>query len=518
MMILGGIAICITGIVGFALAMRGRVVARGQFCRKCKFALAGIPIESPETRCPECGREVHNPARRRAKLRKKSKLGFGIAVFLFFSGFGFIGVSITNQTSVFISAMPDGMVLQLTDWGLDEALDELVVRTSAVPMTMSKTHQDRAIKLGLENQSNLDVEFDPRWGEVLYLSCADGRMSHDQAGQYIANLDDVKITMRDRVHAGSRWIKVKMAVQSVRNISLTGGSLPYQRTIRVSRAGIVGHEEIKSRNGGGMRLPVSIQVIKIDWMNTLLRYSISLKRDGQLPTVGELLDFGLEYTIEVRPKGEDQVIYTKTMSVDHQIQVIDPNEPIVPVFVNRELAQQVAQSLSIKPIQVTKAFPDKDKFQSTVPTLSITRQEQNLQETISFRVFLRLNDPEQDHHEEIEIGKWVAPGTHNPPQNSLNHSQMEWRVDPKDAIKVAYARETVDRMIQLGKADVILRTDASLAEDDSEIDQVIDLVMIFEDVPLEIVESISGFWNSGSSDWIAGQYIDTPASDASNQP
>ena len=500
-MIILGIIISFISLCAFILSMRGRIVARGQFCRKCKFDLAGLPIELPETKCPECGREIHNPARRRSKLRKKSKLGFGIAVFMFFSGFGLLGIGITGQTSVFMPAMSDGMVLQLTNWGLDEALDELVVRTSALPMTMSKIHRDRAIIMGLENQSNLLVEFDPRWGEVLYLSCAEGRMSHEEAGQYIANLDRVEISMRDRVHAGSRWIKVEMAVQSDRNASLTGGNLPYRRSIQVSKVAIDGHVKDYSKNGGNIKIPASIRVIKVGWMNTSITRSISLNRDDQLPTAGELLDFGLEYTIEVWPEGNGQVIYTKTVNVDHQIQIIDPNEPIVPTFVNPELAQQIAESLLIMPIQVTKAFPDEDKFQSTVPTLSITRQEKFLQESISFRVFLRLNDPKLDHQEEIEIGEWIAAGPHK----NMSGSQMEWRVDPKDASKVAYARETIDRMIQLGKADVILRTDASLAEDDTEIDQVIDMVMIFEDVPIEITESISSFWNSGSSDMITGR-------------
>jgi len=51
----------------------------------------------------------------------------------------------------------------------------------------------------------------------------------------------------------------------------------------------------------------------------------------------------------------------------------------------------------------------------------------------------------------------------------------------------------------------ILGTDAALAEDDSEIDQVIDMVMIIEDVPIEIAERLSYAWSSSSDDWVKGQ-------------
>jgi hypothetical protein len=338
-------------------------------------------------------------------------------------------------------------------------------------------------------------------------------MSDNQVGQYIANLDEVKISMRERVHAGSRWISVEMGVYSVRNASLTGGDLPYHRDIQVSKAGIRGYEKDYSQSGGGMRIPgqVRVRARGTSWVSS--SRPMSIKRGRHLPNAGEVLDFGLEYVIEVRADGDDQVIYTKAVRVEHQIEVIDPDEPIVPTITDPELALQIAESLSILPIQVLAELPEKEEYQSTVPALSITRQEIQLKESISFRVFLRLNDPEMDHQEEIEIGEWVAVGPH---QNTSG-SQLEWRLNPKEASKVTKARETVNRLIQLGKADVILRTDAALAEDNSKIAQVIDMVMIFEAVPVEIVESLSFAWSSASDDWVKGKIMAAPQSDEPNE-
>gem|GEM_PF-5152072 len=43
------------GVFGLIVGLRGRVVARGAFCAKCRFDLGGTKLDAADARCPECG-------------------------------------------------------------------------------------------------------------------------------------------------------------------------------------------------------------------------------------------------------------------------------------------------------------------------------------------------------------------------------------------------------------------------------------------------------------------------------
>ena len=46
-----GLTLLVAAIILLLLALRGRTIARGRFCRKCRFDLAGLTAPAA---CPEC--------------------------------------------------------------------------------------------------------------------------------------------------------------------------------------------------------------------------------------------------------------------------------------------------------------------------------------------------------------------------------------------------------------------------------------------------------------------------------
>ena len=163
-----------------------------------------------------------------------------------------------------------------------------------------------------------------------------------------------------------------------------------------------------------------------------------------------------------------------------------------------ELARLAAKALSIRPIRLMETLSE-PRYQSSIPVLTIGRQSESLPESIALRVYLRFDDAH-----EIKIGSWVTQGPHG----GMHGSGIGWRIDPNDEGKLTFAQETIDRLIELGKADVILRTDAAIAVGYPEIKQVIGFSMIFKDVPIEIAEDLSSIWNSSRGSSIKGQLLE----------
>jgi len=238
-MIIFSIVLVVLGFVIFLLAMRGRVVARGAFCKKCRFDLAGLDLESALAKCPECGRGVGDRADRRVVLRRKSRWGLGLASILLLGGVGTLGFWASGNASVILKPMPDWAVVGLTEMGMDAALDELVVRVSRVPNPMSGSQISKAIEAGLAHQADVVAAFDPRWGEVLYVACVERYMSGEQLKQYMLLGVSSDVLIRDRVHRGANKVDVLMKITPARMNALTGGYTGYSVSRKWIADGVV---------------------------------------------------------------------------------------------------------------------------------------------------------------------------------------------------------------------------------------------------------------------------------------
>ncbi len=508
----------------FIFAWRGRVVARGQFCRKCRFDLAGLAWDESGAQCPECGHVVCQASARRALLRRRSRGGLVAALILMLGGIGTLGFWASGNASVILKPMPDWAVVRLTDMGMDAALDELVARVSRAPNPMSAWQMNNVIELGLAHQADTLTAWDPRWGEVLYVALVGGQMSDEQIKQYMLNGVAINMLIRDRVHQGARQVDCQMKITPGRLAALNGGATNLMVRAKWVADGIVGKPSRRYSGSGAMA--AQVRVPDRGWWSSGAPYPIKPWGSGFNGEIGSKVrvytqydfmikaidgQYGMADAVSIKERDEDDgYVKLKRFTVEHDVEIIDPSEPIVRTIDDPELARTAVNALTVSPIKVMKTLPE-PQYLSSVPAIMISRQSESLPESIALRVYLRL-----DGAQEIEIGSWVTQGPHA----GLHGSGIQWRVNSEDEDKLLMAQETVDQLIKQGRADVILRTDAAIATGNPEIEQVIGMAMIFEDVPVQIVETLSNMWNSGSDDWIKGELFDadTPTRTDSERP
>ena len=517
-MIILSLVFVFCGVVLLLFAFRGRIVERGQFCKRCKFNLAGLDLAQHDIKCPECGRAVHQGSARRALLRRRSRTGLIIAAILLIAGLGTMGVWASGNASAVLKPLPDWAVVGLTDLGMDAALDELVVRVSRTTNPMSDSQLNHVIEAGLKHQANLSAAFDPRWGEVLYVTCVEGQMSDEQLKQYMLTGVSVDVLIRDRVHQGAKQIDSLMKISPTRLDALTGGNTGYTVETKWVADGVVGQDARKSSNAYSPS--ALVRATRGGWWVNSAPSPIVPTGDALNGKVGSKLNIYSEYEIVLRTPSDgypasfkipdqelEENLVIGTVRTEHEVEIIDQSEPIVPVVDDSELAQRTCEAMSILPIHLLKVVPDPKPYPLTT-LLTMSTQSMNLPANIAIRAFLRLDDGE-----EILIGQWVAKGSMG---NSM--SGIQWSVDNGNAKEQSEAQAIVDKLFEQGHVDVIFRTDATLAEFSPEIDQVIGLTILFKDVPIEPADDVSMISSSTGDKWINGKCEGTPEPQEPTQP
>jgi len=475
-MILIGIVLLILGLLVSILAFRGRIVARGQFCRKCRFDLAGLDIEAAQAKCPECGCEIHHESARRPLIRRRSRVGFMVATILFLAGGGGVWAGAAGKSGAIIAAMPDPIVLLLTDLGVDKALDELVVRVSKVPSTMSKASWNRAIEQGLAFQADQTLVWDVRWGEVLFQGIDQGRLSVEQLERYFVNADEVKITVRDQVHPGASGFGYLLELESTRGRIMTFGRVAYQLNRHVKSYGVQGEDPIWTRDTDGryarLRLSFSSRTSPLWGQSATWQM-----HDYFAQEPGNVVDVYFYYEMTLVPIGETEPIFTHTVRKEFEIQIIDEDEPIVRTNKNEEAIRRVMDNMQIAPIRIMGEI-EEPKPNRYTQVMRIMLDSSVPFDPLSLEVFLLIDG------QEIMVGSIT--------RNSILASyrgHMSYGIKPGDAEGMEAAKGVHARLLKDQSATVIVRTNAVLVEKIPNIEEVLGVDFMFENVPIEIVET-----------------------------
>ncbi|MEZ6164341.1 MAG: zinc ribbon domain-containing protein [Phycisphaerales bacterium] len=141
-MLIVSLILILIGLALLVLAMRGRIVARGSFCRACGFDLHGLMADDEASKCPECGREVGKPGTTRAIRKARSRRLLVVSIVLLLIGSGLSVMHFSGNASSFYSAMPHRIVLSASKWGDDDAIDELIARLSPKQQTPEWVWED----------------------------------------------------------------------------------------------------------------------------------------------------------------------------------------------------------------------------------------------------------------------------------------------------------------------------------------------------------------------------------------
>lgn len=114
---------------------------------------------------------------------------------------------------------------------------------------------------------------------------------------------------------------------------------------------------------------------------------------------------------------------------------------------------------------------------------------EGLSDSLAFRAFLRVTDGAQS--QEIEIAKVIHEQTNS---RGSHGTAISWRVDPDDPEKSKQAADIVAMLKKIGKADIILRSDPTIAEGNPTIDSILDTTLVFRDVSINLVDTYGKIW------------------------
>ena len=494
MIILGLIVSCF-GVLVLIFAVRGRVIQRGQFCQGCKFDLSGLDLMSSDAKCPECGRDVHCQEDRRDYLRKSSRVGIAVSSLLLLAGIA--SISAQSKTSTIIASLPDPIILWLTDRGVDEALDELMVRSTAVPTGMSDDSWEHAIDSALEIQADTKIPWDKTWGEVIFQGLIKNRLDDQQLERYFANMDVSEIIVRDRVHPGVDGFGYMLQWSTKRNSMLTGGKIDYQLFHRVSAYGIEGEDPIWT-NEPGRKATNGYWLMPNpggSWMRTTT-WNMAEHFD-QAP--GHTVGVYFEYEMTLVPLGEQTPVFAHKAREEFEIQIISPDEPIVQRSKDEAGIALLMDNMQIAPIRVMKQIeaPRPNNYTQVLRTLLSSKVPLD---QLALEVYLRIDG------QDIRVGSV----THNSSPDSFK-GNAQWGINPDDEPGREFAQQIHAKLIENGVVTVIVRTNAELVEDIPGVDQVLGVEFMFDAVPVVIVETSDEL--NTPSDWDSAQGKAVPIAD-----
>jgi len=482
-MIIIGIVLLGVGLLVSLLAFRGRVAARGVFCRKCRFDLAGLEIEADGAKCPECGSEVFLASARRGLIRQRSRVGLVAAAILMFAGGGGIWVGAAGKTGSMIAAMPDPVVLWLTDFGVDEALDELVVRVSKVPGTMSAKSWDDAIEHGLAFQADKTLVWDVRWGEVLYQASLSQRMSAKQLESYFMTSMVLDVQIRDRVHHGAQAVAYTTRFSTVRNNAITTGTTGYRYRVGLSEFGVVDAEPAYRNEGGGAGFQGELSAASRSaggWVGTSSELWNLESVFGAAP--GTQVPIYADYAVRL----EDSigiVVFSASVRTLQLVNIFDSTEPLVRLAPDLKLPGDACEGISVSPVRASRAVQT-PSLNMPVALLSFECRSQGLPESIALSVSALIDG------EEIVFGSWVSPSDPEKQQGAT----VSWSMIPDRNEDIDAAREVLQRILEQETIDLFFRTDPSLAEKTPGIDRVLDLEFVVKNVPIKIIDQEPSGW------------------------
>ena len=449
-------------LILLAASLCGRITARGRFCRRCRFDLAGIDAGT----CPECGRDVVAPGATRPIRRTRSRAGLASAVVLILAG-GLITAALHAGSPAFFAGLPDAQILVLNKLGVDGALTELAARTTRAE-PLSDAHWRAAIARGLDHQADTATPWDSRWGQVLAHAFVQQRMTEDQMRMYLRNGFDAEVAIRDRIaHDADRagfWINWTQG-----RITTSGPSVPTGVTYgqNLSRSGVVGDDK-PERDGGGSRGELIIQ-------GTGFAGSSGLGSAVMIPPearAGDSVRVYVETRFVLNDADGQPALRLDPARYEQAVRILPPGEPVVALVEDAAAAEVVRAETTVTPL--TLAVPDPDQVERwgiNAGQMQINFGIRPL--AVAGRLYARTGSGE------IELGAVRLPAGEGQHGHGVGIYIMPGELEKHlPGLRALAELETVD---------VVFRTDPDAAQDDPRIDRVVYLTLLFRDVPVNVV-------------------------------
>ncbi len=498
-----GLALITIALILLPSAWRGRIVGRGQFCRKCKFDLTGSPIDTQGNKCPECGQPIHTQSSRRTTLRRSSRFGLIASLVLLLAGISSMIIGISGNTAIIYARLPDTAIVHLSTLNSEGALDELVNRITRTP-PLSDAHWNILIDHGLKIQTDPLAPWNPILGEVLADAWITNRLTDEQVNQYLDHALDIQFLMRDRLVRGSTEIKLLARITPAKIHSLNGTETGHALKIGIVSSSI-GTEPSRHYRPDGKPLWISHTGISVPGSNGHWSYTSAvdirpiapklMAQPGTEVPITINLELALEsssFSSTENPEGT--IRHYKSMTINRFVRIIEEGTPLVDMLTDSLSVQHLKEHYTISAVRVLdEPHPDRESW-TPILGFSIMTSD-GFPEPLAFGVFIRIADGTENR--EVQIAKIIHEQKSG---KGIHATTATWNADPDDPEASSQAADMLALIKTVGRVDVILRPDPTIAESNPTIDHILDTTLIFRDVSVELVDTYGQIWMTRIND------------------
>lgn len=475
--------VTIVALVLIFIGLRGRRSVRGVYCRGCRFDLCGTDLKSDEPRCPECGADLTSPRSHAETVRNKRHGAMWAGALTLPIGAILLAVSFMGGFGAIYTNLPMNSLLTLTEWGDDEALDELVRRIGLPESVLTERHWDRVIEHGLKLQAHEAVEWDWRWGELLSVALTTNQMSQEEIGQYFLNGLAPELTVRTKAHPGVQGIPNRLDLTQNRMWAINYKPTNFSVTCQLIAFGEVGIEPVMKLEVQEYSRPFNISATPDQQTGGSFGGPGGMNHRIQCAP-GDTARVYFDYVVRVQLLKDETLILDTTVREEFDIEFVDPEEPLVATVHDDALVQSLGREMWCSVIQVPAQFPEPNQFGMYNVLLGMVHSP-SIREHLALRFYIELDG------EEIEVGKRVIQAS-----TPYDHGAHLWaRTRPSNESEVERLRALHQRLLEASEARVIARSDPVLAAEEPDANEILGVEIIFDDVPITIREQIPAYYS-----------------------
>ncbi len=360
-LMLCALLVSLLGAAALPLALRGRLVAAGPHCRKCRFDLRGLALarptpDDPAPVCPECGRAIAGPADVRNGLRERSRALLTVGLLLAMGPWAAVGAA------AFANNRANSAALKPTWWLLAEvrALQPASVGPQLTELrarmqngTLAASHRARLIDRALQVQAVRSVRWITEWGDVIEAAAAAGVLTDEQAASYARHAPVVVVSARPRIAVGDQLpIRLAQVGGRIGNAPFGPQSLQFGSSLQSIR---IGERTLPVQAGGIIQSGVQVSGA----CSTVSCQDLFIGEPG-------VFDIVTTWKFNVGQSGSETP--TAEWTEDHTVRVIiDPaGTDHIELVVDEALAAQVRAALAApRGVRVTPAL-DRDPARQQV--------------------------------------------------------------------------------------------------------------------------------------------------------
>ncbi len=487
------------------IALRGRIVSRGVFCRKCKFDLAGIDRHGQQPKCPECGRDVNDQRSTRLVLRRKRPIVLTLGILLLLTGGSLLGIVASNNTARVLAMLPDRVVLTMHTMGFESAFTEIATnRLTQFPPLSDETWDD-LILAALEHQANANIVWDPRHGEVLLQAFIGARLTPEQIEQYFELGLEAFVDFPQEIRHGSESIGLKLEVQPSGRLNslsgstglLTDGTDTVWNLNEIIAGGVVdpAYEILMHNRGGYSSLSIPG---KFGGGRGSIGGAIELEElDWDLIEPGQEYDFFIEYKMNVKRMSDGYTHFEKKGTLQQPVRVMPSDAQLVQLDTDPDTIARFNDHAAIRlaPLHILPA-EERRQTDRGVRLGQLGTICNNLPTVVAGRVIAIF----EGHEYEIgQVGLDVLSGH--------GISSVQWTTnDP-------LSQPIIEAMLEAGSVTIEIRPDARLAERKPGVQSILGLPIRFEDVVVTSEPIPSSQSSVPHPDQRTGRVVTDPATD-----